>query len=135
MPGGGRRRKGCRTGAGPGAGCHPGIPGEIQDELEAIGGIEGLLARLPTKPGIDEISSTHHALSDPVRVTILHLLAVQPLCVCVIRSCLGIPGPKLSYHLSIMKETGLVECEYHGNWLIYRLTDRGRGCLLKITGA
>jgi ArsR family transcriptional regulator len=124
----GRTRQGCGTGAGPGDECPPGIPGEVQDELEAIGGIEGLKSRLPTEAGILEISSTHHALSDPVRVTILHLLAVQPLCVCVIRSCLGIPGPKLSYHLSIMKESGLVDSEYHGNWLVYRLTDKGRGC-------
>jgi ArsR family transcriptional regulator len=35
-------------------------------------------------------------------------------------------GSKLSYHLNILKESGLIEGKYHGNWIIYSLTDTGR---------
>jgi ArsR family transcriptional regulator len=41
-------------------------------------------------------------------------------------------GSKLSYHLNILKESGLIEGEYNGNWILYSITDRGRR-LLKCT--
>lgn len=103
-----------------------GIPDVIRDDLVQIGGISGLRARLPPAERIGEISATHHALSDPVRVSILHLLSVQPLCVCVIRECMGISGSKLSYHLNILRENGLIVSEQQGNWMIYRITEKGR---------
>jgi ArsR family transcriptional regulator len=37
-----------------------------------------------------------------------------------------IANSKLSYHLNILKEAGLIEGEYHGNWLIYSLTVTGK---------
>jgi ArsR family transcriptional regulator len=91
-----------------------------------IGGIPGLKTLLPSAGRIEELSSTHHALSDPVRMTILYLLSVQPLCVCVIRACIGISGSKLSYHLNIMKENGLIVSEQQGNWIIYQITEKGK---------
>ncbi|GAB6284454.1 MAG: hypothetical protein STSR0009_06540 [Methanoregula sp.] len=38
-------------------------------------------------------------------------------------------GSKLSYHLTILKECDLIAGEYHGNWIIYSITDRGRKAL------
>jgi ArsR family transcriptional regulator len=35
-------------------------------------------------------------------------------------------GSKLSYHLNILKESGLIEGKYHGNWIIYSLTVSGK---------
>ncbi|MDO9549703.1 MAG: metalloregulator ArsR/SmtB family transcription factor [Methanoregula sp.] len=106
--------------------CRTEIPGPIQCDLDEVGGVKGLGERLPSKKSIETISATHHALSDPVRMTILYLLNVQPLCVCVIKECIGIAGSKLSYHLNIMKENGLIDSEQQGNWIIYRLTDKGK---------
>jgi len=103
-----------------------GIPEIIRCDLNAVGGVKGLCERLPSPEQIEEISSTHHALSDTVRITILCLLMIQPLCVCVIRECIGISGSKLSYHLNIMKENGLIVSEQQGNWIIYRITEKGR---------
>jgi ArsR family transcriptional regulator len=88
--------------------------------------VNGLIALLPSQKKIGKISATHHALSDPVRITILCLLAVKPLCVCVIKECIGIGGSKLSYHLNIMKENGLVDPDQQGNWIIYHITERGK---------
>ena len=36
-----------------------------------------------------------------------------------------IADSKLSYHLTILKEAGLIEGEYHGNWIIYSITGAG----------
>ena len=102
------------------------IPDVIREDLVQIGGIPGLKSRLPSPERVGEISATHQALSDPVRVSILHLLSVQQLCVCVIRECIGISGSKLSYHLNVLKENGLIVSEQQGNWMIYRITEKGR---------
>jgi ArsR family transcriptional regulator len=37
-----------------------------------------------------------------------------------------IADSKLSYHLTILKDAGLIEGEYQGNWIIYNITDTGR---------
>ena len=68
-------------------------------------------------------SRKYHALSDPLRLTILYLLKDQPLCVCVINQFMHISGPKLSYHLTVLKESGLIEGEYPGE-LDLLLVDR-----------
>ena len=56
----------------------------------------------------------------------LYLIRDQPLCVCVINRFMHLTGSKLSYHLNILKEGGLIEGRYHGNWIIYSLTVSGK---------
>jgi len=102
------------------------IPAAIPCDLDAVGGVKGLCRRLPKPKTITEMSATHNALSDPVRLTIIYLLAIQPLCVCIIRECIGIADSKLSYHLTGLKKADLIEGDQHGNWIIYRLTDKGQ---------
>lgn len=105
------------------------IPEAIQCDLNTIGGVKGLCEHLPPPKSIVRMSATHHALSDPVRLTILYLVVVQPLCVCVIKACIEIADSKLSYHLTILKKTGYIIGEQQGNWIIYSITDRGRHAL------
>ena len=102
------------------------IPESIQCSLDTIGGISGLCSCIPDDAVIRQISGIHHALSDPVRIRILHLVGIQPLCVCVIRACIGIADSKLSYHLTVLKKAGLIEGLQQGNWIIYSITDTGR---------
>ena len=102
------------------------IPEQVQKELDEIGGFESLTDRVPDKSELLEKSRVYHALSDPLRLTILYLIEDQPLCVCVINRFTRLSGSKLSYHLNILKESGLIEGEYHGNWIIYSMTDTGR---------
>jgi ArsR family transcriptional regulator, arsenate/arsenite/antimonite-responsive transcriptional repressor len=106
------------------------IPEQIQKELDGIGGFEALAGRVPDKTEITEKSRVYHALSDPLRLTILYLVKDQPLCVCVINRFTRLSGSKLSYHLNILKESGLIEGEYHGNWIIYSITAPGLKALL-----
>jgi len=102
------------------------LPEQIQKELEEIGGFEALYERVPSPRELEAKSRIYNALADPIRLTILYLIKDQPLCVCVINHFTRLSGSKLSYHLNILKEGGLIEGEYHGNWIIYSLTDTGR---------
>jgi ArsR family transcriptional regulator len=102
------------------------LPEQIQKELDEIGGFEALSERVPSLKELEAKSRVYHALADPLRLTILYLIKDQPLCVCVINRFTRLSGSKLSYHLNILKEGGLVEGEYHGNWIVYSLTDTGR---------
>ncbi|MEN6609824.1 MAG: metalloregulator ArsR/SmtB family transcription factor [Methanoregulaceae archaeon] len=106
------------------------IPEQIQKELDTMGGFDALEGRIPGKEELEEKSRAYHALSDPLRLTILWLIKDQPLCVCVINRFMRLSGSKLSYHLNILKENGLIEGEYHGNWIIYTLTDKGRAFVI-----
>jgi len=108
------------------------IPVSIQCSLDTIGGISGLCSCMPDDAVIQHICGIHHALSDPVRLRILHLVGIQPLCVCVIKACIGIADSKLSYHLTVLKKAGFIEGHQDGNWIIYSITDTGRGHLRQI---
>lgn len=105
------------------------IPEQIQAELDAMGGLDALASRIPSQVVRDKRSRIYQALSDPLRLSILYIIKDQPLCVCVINRFMRLSGSKLSYHLNILKESGLIEGEYNGNWIIYAITDRGRRLL------
>jgi len=105
------------------------IPEPIQKDLDAIGGLPALEKRIPPKTSLEVRGKIYQALSDPLRLTILYIIREQPLCVCVINRFMRLSGSKLSYHLNILKETGLVEGESQGNWIVYSITERGRRLL------
>jgi ArsR family transcriptional regulator len=105
------------------------LPDPIQKELEKQGGMEGLLTRIPDTSALHAGSRLHQALADPIRLTVMYSLLSQPLCVCVIKEVVRIADSKLSYHLSILKEQDFIIGEQQGNWIIYRITDRGRQAL------
>ena len=102
------------------------IPKEIAESLCSCGGLDGLANRLPPDDIIGQMRDWYQACADIVRLKILCLLVVHPLCVCVIKALTGIADSKLSYHLGILKKNGLVESEQQGNYIIYHLTPAGR---------
>ena len=103
-----------------------GSPNESDRILTALEGFRHLQVRIPGEKDLETISGVYNALSDPLRLTIMYLIKDQPLCVCVIKEIIRIADSKLSYHLTVLKESGLINGEYHGNWNIYSLTDTGR---------
>jgi ArsR family transcriptional regulator, arsenate/arsenite/antimonite-responsive transcriptional repressor len=105
------------------------LPEPIQRDLDAMGGLTALTKRIPSQEKLDERSRVYHALSDPLRLSILYIIRDQPLCVCVINRFMRLSGSKLSYHLNILKENGLIEGESQGNWIVYSITDRARKLL------
>jgi ArsR family transcriptional regulator len=63
------------------------------------------------------------ALSDPIRLSILDYLSRDQRCVCDLQEALEIAPNLLSYHLRILRESGLVKSARRGRWVDYRLAD------------
>ncbi len=53
-----------------------------------------------------DIISGFHALSEPLRISVLELLRSQELCVCELCDTLGVTQSKLSFHLQTQRERG-----------------------------
>ena len=76
----------------------------------------------------ESLTVAAQALADPIRVQMIHLLELQPnLCTCEFVELLGLGQSKVSYHLRILVEAGIVFRETHGTWSHYSL--RGRGVM------
>jgi ArsR family transcriptional regulator, arsenate/arsenite/antimonite-responsive transcriptional repressor len=63
----------------------------------------------------------HKALSVPVRLEILRLLAAHPCCVNAITSSVGISQPAVSQHLAVLRQVQLVRGEKRGYRVHYTL--------------
>lgn len=63
------------------------------------------------------------ALSAPVRLAIVDLLADQEYCVHELVDALGISQPLVSQHLKTLRAARLVATERRGREVVYRLTD------------
>jgi ArsR family transcriptional regulator len=61
------------------------------------------------------------AVADPTRLRIMNLLAGGELCVCDLVDVLRLPQPKVSRHLGVLRNCGLVEQRIESNWRYYRL--------------
>jgi ArsR family transcriptional regulator, arsenate/arsenite/antimonite-responsive transcriptional repressor len=75
-----------------------------------------------------ELAKAFSALSDPVRLRVLSLLAdsdAGEVCVCDFVNPLGKSQPTISHHLKILSDAGLVRGDRRGKWVWYSL-DRSR---------
>jgi ArsR family transcriptional regulator len=61
------------------------------------------------------------AVADPVRWAVLTMLVEAPRCVCKIQEQIPIAGNLMSYHLKVLRETGLVTTSRRGRWVDYAL--------------
>jgi ArsR family transcriptional regulator, arsenate/arsenite/antimonite-responsive transcriptional repressor len=67
------------------------------------------------------VINSFHALSEPLRLSILELLLSQELCVCDLCDRLKVSQSKLSFHLKTLKEAGLIRSRQEGRWIYYSL--------------
>ncbi|MCQ8893614.1 MAG: metalloregulator ArsR/SmtB family transcription factor [Methanolinea sp.] len=65
------------------------------------------------------------ALSDETRLRIYILLGRGELCVCHIQAALGTTQTKVSRHLGVLRNAGLVTARREGLWIYYRRSDPG----------
>ena len=68
-------------------------------------------------------AKTFRALSDPIRLKILHFLKDGDKCVCEIIPFLGVPQPIVSRHLKILKDIGLISDKKEGTRRFYSITN------------
>lgn len=102
------------------------IPEDIANSLCSCGGVEGLIEQLPLDEVFERMREWYQSCADPVRLKILSLLLVQPLCVCVIKAVVKMADSKLSYHLTILKNAGMIEGEQQGQYIIYHITPQAQ---------
>ncbi len=70
------------------------------------------------------------AIAEASRLRLLHLLAQGELNVTEISSILGQSQPRISRHLKLMCDAGLLDRYREGSWVLFRLKDNGAGAKL-----
>ena len=61
------------------------------------------------------------ALSEPLRLQIIESLLGGELCVCDIINEIGLAQSKISFHLKVLKDAGLITDRQTGRWVYYQL--------------
>jgi ArsR family transcriptional regulator len=72
---------------------------------------------------MNDLVTIFKALSDETRLRIIKLLEQGELCVCDITAALDMVQPKVSFHLSALKEVGFIKDRKQGKWIHYSLKD------------
>ncbi len=98
--------------------------------------------------GLDRIVALGRALSDPIRVRMLGMMAEgrsccelpdpgvpaaegeEGICVCEFEEVFSMGQSKVSYHMKKLKDAGLVREERRGKWSFYSLDREAAGELL-----
>ena len=62
-----------------------------------------------------------HALSDETRLSVLEMLRGGERCVCELQDELDAAQSRLSFHLKVLKDAGVVEDRKEGRWSYYRI--------------
>ena len=61
------------------------------------------------------------ALAEPIRLQVVLALQQGERCVCELTSDLDLAQSKLSFHLRVLKQAGLIRARQEGRWIYYRL--------------
>jgi ArsR family transcriptional regulator len=61
------------------------------------------------------------ALAEPIRLQVVQTLQHGERCVCDLTGDLDLAQSKLSFHLKVLKEAGLIRARQEGRWIYYRL--------------
>ena len=68
-----------------------------------------------------------HALSDETRLGVLEMLRGGERCVCELQDALDAAQSRLSFHLKVLKEAGLVQDRKDGRWSYYSMVPETLG--------
>jgi len=79
------------------------------------------------KISLDQTVNLLRASGEPTRLRLLVLLAQGDLTVSDITEILGQSQPRISRHLKLLSEAGLLERYQEGAWAYFRLVDQGTG--------
>jgi ArsR family transcriptional regulator len=72
---------------------------------------------------LDEAVGLLIAAADPHRLALLRVLAAGQKCVCDLQSQVPLPGNRLSYHLKVLREAGLIAGTKRGRWIDYAVVE------------
>jgi ArsR family transcriptional regulator len=74
-----------------------------------------------TQLDLERAARLFHALSDETRLSILRRLRLGECCVCDLTDLLDAAQSRLSFHLKVLKDVGLVTDRREGRWMYYTL--------------
>jgi ubiquinone/menaquinone biosynthesis C-methylase UbiE len=84
----------------------------------------------PDKLGFDTLNTALKAAGEDTRLRILALLAEAELTVSDLTDILGQSQPRISRHLKLLAEAGLVDRFREGTWAFFRMAESGGGAAL-----
>ncbi len=64
-----------------------------------------------------------HALADETRLEILDELKSGERCVCELTDCLQAGQSRLSFHLKVLKDAGVIQDRRDGRWMYYTVNN------------
>jgi len=77
-----------------------------------------------TTVGVEERAALLKAIADPTRLSVLDRLSCCGAhCHCDLEDLLDVPASRLSFHLKVLRDAGLVESQRDGKRVRYRLVD------------
>lgn len=76
-----------------------------------------------------DIVKIFKALSDPTRLRIVLLLRQRELCVCELMFVLKMEQSRVSHHMRVLRDAGIVEDVRNGRWIIYRVPEEAQSLL------
>ena len=74
-----------------------------------------------TAPNLSRAVELFHALSDETRLEIVRRLRGGERCVCDLTDLLDASQSRLSFHMKVLKDAGLVSDRREGRWIHYSL--------------
>ncbi len=105
------------------------LPSEMTEILCSNGGLDNIKRHTLGKVELLSRVKLFKALSDPIRLQILSALSASDLCPCILKDITELSDSKLSYHLNILEDAGLISYSSRKKWRIYNLTDAGKETL------
>jgi ArsR family transcriptional regulator len=78
-------------------------------------------AAVKTPVSGERLAELCHALSDPTRLHIMHLLRQGRRCVCDLTETMDAAQSRLSFHLKTLRDAGLVADRREGRWVYYEI--------------
>jgi ArsR family transcriptional regulator len=97
-----------------------------------------MVAEALTDTEASGLAHAFKALSDPVRLRLLSLIAARAggeVCVCDLTDAFTLTGPTISHHLRVLREAGLVDCERRGTWVYYWVVPAALAALSRLLDA
>ncbi|MEX2154570.1 MAG: metalloregulator ArsR/SmtB family transcription factor [Gemmatimonadaceae bacterium] len=87
-----------------------------------------------TSPDLSRAVELFHALSDETRLEIVQRLRSGERCVCDLTDLLEAAQSRLSFHLKVLKDAGLVVDRRDGRWVHYSLNREAFGEVQELLG-
>jgi ArsR family transcriptional regulator, arsenate/arsenite/antimonite-responsive transcriptional repressor len=87
-----------------------------------------------TRTDLSRAAELFHALSDETRLSIVERLRNGERCVCDLTDLLDAAQSRLSFHLKVLKDAGLVHDRKEGRWVHYHLNREAFAELQELLG-